>query len=123
MVENLLKGLIDALLEKDDVEEQAMTLNDMVKLREELEQKIIEAAKDEIDAIRENTLLVAKELGIPHNRVINALRRPEPAKFVGPNGETWAGRGKKPNWLVALNAEGRLDDEFLVKEAAEESAE
>jgi DNA-binding protein H-NS len=32
-------------------------------------------------------------------------------KFIGPNGETWAGRGKQPNWLSELiNAGASLDD-------------
>ena len=38
-----------------------------------------------------------------------------PAKFRGPNGETWSGRGKLPGWLQAQEAEGRSRDQFLVK--------
>jgi hypothetical protein len=37
------------------------------------------------------------------------LEKPEPTRFVGPNGETWAGRGRKPRWLVeqeAANGDG-----------------
>lgn len=30
-----------------------------------------------------------------------------PAKYRGPNGEAWSGRGKQPRWLAALVAEGR----------------
>ena len=29
------------------------------------------------------------------------------AKYRGPNGEEWSGRGRTPNWLAALEAEGR----------------
>lgn len=37
-------------------------------------------------------------------------KKAEP-KFIGPNGETWAGRGKQPNWLTDLiNAGASLDD-------------
>src|SRR4051794_4349944 len=36
------------------------------------------------------------------------------AKFRGPNGEEWSGRGRMPNWLVALEAEGRKREEFLI---------
>jgi DNA-binding protein H-NS len=25
-------------------------------------------------------------------------------QFVGPNGETWAGRGRKPKWLIEAEA-------------------
>jgi DNA-binding protein H-NS len=34
-------------------------------------------------------------------------------KYRGPNGEEWSGRGRTPNWLAALEAEGRGRDEFL----------
>jgi len=35
-----------------------------------------------------------------------------PAKYRGPNGEEWSGRGKAPKWLMALEAEGRKREEF-----------
>ena len=37
-----------------------------------------------------------------------------PAKYRGPAGETWSGRGKQPRWLAALVAEGRAPTEFLI---------
>ena len=37
------------------------------------------------------------------------------AKFKGPNGETWSGRGLSPRWLSALLAQGRSKEEFAVK--------
>ena len=37
------------------------------------------------------------------------------AKYRGPNGEEWSGRGRMPNWLAALEAEGRNREEFLIQ--------
>jgi DNA-binding protein H-NS len=37
-----------------------------------------------------------------------------PAKYRGPDGETWTGRGKQPRWLAALVATGRTPAEFLI---------
>ena len=37
------------------------------------------------------------------------------AKYRGPNGEDWSGRGRTPNWLAALEAEGRGREEFLIQ--------
>ncbi|MCK8787284.1 H-NS histone family protein [Roseomonas sp. NAR14] len=34
------------------------------------------------------------------------------AKYRGPNGETWSGRGRRPQWLVTLLAADRTLDEF-----------
>ena len=37
-----------------------------------------------------------------------------PAKYRGPNGEVWSGRGRTPRWLAALEAEGHGRDEFAI---------
>ena len=37
------------------------------------------------------------------------------AKFRGPNGESWSGRGLMPRWLSALVAQGRTREEFAIK--------
>ena len=41
-------------------------------------------------------------------------RRKLAAKYKGPNGEAWSGRGRTPRWLQALEAEGRDRREFMV---------
>jgi DNA-binding protein H-NS len=35
-------------------------------------------------------------------------------KYRGPSGETWAGRGAKPRWLVTAIKEGKKLDDFLI---------
>jgi DNA-binding protein H-NS len=37
------------------------------------------------------------------------------AKYRGPNGETWSGRGLTPRWLSALVAQGRKKEDFVIK--------
>lgn len=39
-----------------------------------------------------------------------------PAKYRGPNGETWTGRGLAPRWLQAELAQGKTKEDFAVKE-------
>lgn len=36
------------------------------------------------------------------------------AKYRGPNGETWSGRGRAPKWLEALESQGRQRAEFSI---------
>jgi len=36
------------------------------------------------------------------------------AKYQGPDGETWSGRGLMPKWLAALVASGQSKDAFLI---------
>ena len=38
------------------------------------------------------------------------------AKYRGPNGETWSGRGLTPRWLSTLLAQGQSKDAFAIKD-------
>jgi len=44
-------------------------------------------------------------------------RKVEP-KYRGPSGDTWAGRGAKPKWLVDAIKGGRKLEDFLIDESA-----
>jgi DNA-binding protein H-NS len=49
----------------------------------------------------------------------SALRgRKVAPKYRGPSGETWAGRGARPGWLVAAIKEGKKLDDFLIDKSA-----
>jgi DNA-binding protein H-NS len=37
------------------------------------------------------------------------------AKYRGPNGETWSGRGLTPKWLAVLVANGKTKEEFAIQ--------
>ncbi len=39
---------------------------------------------------------------------------PVAAKFRGPNGETWSGRGLTPRWLASLVAQGQSKESFAI---------
>jgi DNA-binding protein H-NS len=41
--------------------------------------------------------------------------REVPPKYRSPSGETWAGRGAKPRWMVAALKKGRKMEDFLIK--------
>jgi DNA-binding protein H-NS len=36
------------------------------------------------------------------------------AKYRGPNGETWSGRGLTPKWLATLIAQGSSKEQYLI---------
>jgi DNA-binding protein H-NS len=44
--------------------------------------------------------------------------RKVPAKYRGPSGETWAGRGARPLWLVAAIKGGKKLENFLIDKSA-----
>lgn len=39
---------------------------------------------------------------------------PVAAKYRGPEGQSWSGRGLTPRWMVALIAQGRSKEEFTI---------
>ena len=41
--------------------------------------------------------------------------RKAPIKYRDRSGNTWAGRGQKPRWLVAAIRKGKKIDQFLIK--------
>src|SRR4029077_2380648 len=44
--------------------------------------------------------------------------RTVPPKYRSPSGETWAGRGARPVWLVDAIKDGKKIDEFLIDKSA-----
>ena len=44
--------------------------------------------------------------------------RKVPAKYRSRSGETWAGRGAKPRWLVDAIKRGKKIDDFLIDKSA-----
>ena len=40
--------------------------------------------------------------------------KPVEAKYRGPNGESWSGRGLMPKWMKALVAEGKSKQDFAI---------
>lgn len=41
---------------------------------------------------------------------------PVAAKYRGPEGQSWSGRGLMPRWLSALVAQGQSKEDFAIKE-------
>nr|WP_326531409.1 H-NS histone family protein [Rhodoferax sp.] len=37
------------------------------------------------------------------------------AKYRGPQGETWSGRGLTPRWMASLLAQGKTKEDFAIK--------
>jgi DNA-binding protein H-NS len=94
--------------------------------REKLAQKVeaLEAAKSAAKAHRiEKIRAQIEAFGISQGdlfpvqkatRKNKAARPPVEAKYRGPKGEEWSGRGLTPRWLSALIAQGHAKEEFSV---------
>jgi DNA-binding protein H-NS len=104
-------------------EEYMASYKELLAQRALLEKQIEEARQAEVsDAIAQARKLIvehgltAADLGFK----VGGLSAPAKAKvavaakYRGPNGESWSGRGKAPNWLTSLESDGRQRSEFLV---------
>lgn len=61
--------------------------------------------------------LTAKDLGL--GEVKPAARKGKgslPAKYFGPDGQGWSGRGRKPEWIKTALAEGKSLDQFKISD-------
>lgn len=116
-------------MEKGKFDLENMSVQELTALRDAAEAKRLE----KLDGARDAILAEAKEklaqLGLAFETAWPG-RSPEPspraskkaatggcqvaAKFRGPNGEEWTGRGRLPKWLHAMEAEGRSRDEFRI---------
>lgn len=53
------------------------------------------------------------------SRRMKALCKPVVAKYLGPEGQTWSGRGLSPKWLAALVSQGANREDFLIPKKTE----
>jgi DNA-binding protein H-NS len=70
----------------------------------------VRAAKGKIKTVRAKGSAKAAGAGSPKRSV-----GPVAAKYRGPNGEVWSGRGLAPRWLAALQAQGQKKEDFAIK--------
>lgn len=80
--------------------------------------------KDLQQALRKNRMVRGekKSIAVKEDGVMRARQQSGkgggaklPAKYRGPNGEAWSGRGLMPRWLAALVKQGSKKEDFAVK--------
>jgi DNA-binding protein H-NS len=95
-----------------------MTVEALMDLRKRVDEMLREhRAEIEQQLERMNRAVVSGTRVVRGGR--GALRgRKVPPKYRGPSGETWAGRGVRPRWLVAAIKGGKKLDDFLIDKSA-----
>jgi DNA-binding protein H-NS len=92
-----------------------MSVEALMDLRKRIDEMLLER-RAEIEKRLERMEAIAVVGG--RGQRASALRgREVPPKYRGPSGETWAGRGARPRWLVAAIRRGRKLDDFLIDKA------
>ena len=93
------------------------------KLLEEAEELRVKELNDVIADVKEKIKLyglTAQDLGLAgaarKRKAAPSPAKKTPARYRGPNGETWAGgRGRKPRWVTEALAKGKKLEDFAIK--------
>ena len=96
-----------------------MDIQSLMDLRKRIDQRLLECRADiEKQLARLDSSIGDKAIG-PRRVGVSSLRgRRVPPKYRSPSGETWAGRGARPRWLVAAIKEGKKLDDFLIDKSS-----
>jgi DNA-binding protein H-NS len=97
-----------------------MTVEALMNLRERVDETLLKRRADiEQQLARMNRAVVSGTRVVRGGGGGGALRgRKVPPKYRSPSGESWAGRGARPRWLVAAIKGGKQLDDFLIDKLA-----
>jgi DNA-binding protein H-NS len=97
-----------------------MSVEALMDLRKRVDETLLQhRAKIEQQLEKmDRTIAVVGRLRIVRGGRSALKGRKVPPKYRGPSGETWAGRGARPRWLVAAIKGGKKLDDFLIDKSA-----
>jgi DNA-binding protein H-NS len=88
----------------------AMSVDALLKLRADID-KALDRKANEL----KSQLSMLGVASVRRKQAGPLKGRKVPPKYRSPSGETWAGRGARPRWLVAALKRGRKLEHFLIK--------
>jgi DNA-binding protein H-NS len=87
-----------------------MSIEALMDLRNRVDEMLVEHRAKLIEQLERIAVVGGARAGR------SALRgRTVPPKYRSPSGETWAGRGARPRWMVEALKKGKKLDDFLIK--------
>src|SRR5262249_52009762 len=93
------------------------TVEALMNLRKRLDEMLLER-RAELERKLERRAVVAVARRVVRGGGSALKGRKAPPKYRSPAGDTWAGRGAKPRWLVAAIKGGNKLDDFLINKSA-----
>jgi DNA-binding protein H-NS len=112
---------------KQSMKLDKMALSELVQLRDEVqaainrrvqtERRDLQAKLAEIDKLENGAkpATPVKTTPVQNGKQHPAQGKKVAAKYRGPNGEAWAGRGLTPRWLAELEGKGESREQYLIK--------
>jgi len=90
-----------------------MTVEALMDLRKQVDDTLL---KRRAEIVKQLARMYKPVSGASGRSALKGIK--VPPKYRGPSGETWAGRGAKPRWLVAAMKGGKKLDQFLISKSA-----
>ena len=95
-----------------------MTVEALMDLRKRVHETLLEHRAEVQKQLEKMDALVGSRRVVVRGGGSALKGKKVPPKYRGPSGETWAGRGAKPRWLVAAIKGGKKLDDFLIDKSA-----
>ena len=117
-----MSSLVDIQLQIDKLTKQAQAIKtkEFAKTVQDIRQKMkafgitvkdLQTIKPSKSGEAGAQAKLSKKDGKPRSKLQGT---PVPAKYRGPLGETWTGRGLMPRWLKTMVEQGRTKEEFII---------
>jgi DNA-binding protein H-NS len=94
-----------------------MNVEGLMNLRRQVDERLLEH-RAEIQKLLERMGGAIAHITGPRGRASSLRGRKVPPKYRSPSGETWAGRGARPTWLVEALKRGKKIEHFLIDKSA-----
>jgi DNA-binding protein H-NS len=99
------------------------TFEEILEIKRDVDAEVESRKAKEVDDLRAKVTDTAKTLGVSVEELFGLRGRrqtkhpkgKQPAKYRGPNGEEWSGRGPAPRWMKPLLVKGKTKQDFLIK--------
>jgi DNA-binding protein H-NS len=92
-----------------------MSVESLMELRQRVDKALLERRAEMEKQLARMDRSISGEREARRGGGTSALRgRKVPPKYRGPSGETWAGRGARPRWLVDAMKGGKKLEQFLI---------
>jgi DNA-binding protein H-NS len=93
-----------------------MSVEALMDLRKRVEEMLVEHRAKLIEQLERVAVVGSARVGRGRGSVLKGKK--VPPKYRSPSGETWAGRGARPRWLVAAIKGGKKLEDFLIDKSA-----
>jgi DNA-binding protein H-NS len=88
-----------------------MNVEALLNLRDQVDKRLLELRTE----LEKQLAAIPGQPSAKGNAGSSLKGKKVPPKYRNPSGETWAGRGAKPRWMVEALKKGKKMESFLIK--------